>query len=130
MKYLHLILIFTLFVACEKSKDLVGEVLDIEKETLPSIKVTQQELQWTTQNLVDFYKNQDNNTLWNSRDKRNELLEALMLARENGLNPESYPITELFNFNLSYNQLGAEKRRSEEHTSELQSRENLVCRLL
>lgn len=110
MKYLHLILIFTLFVACEKSKDLVGEVLDIEKETLPSIKVTQQELQWTTQNLVDFYKNQDNNTLWNSRDKRNELLDALMLARENGLNPESYPIAELFNFNLSYNQLGAEKR--------------------
>src|SRR5690606_2376312 len=110
MKYHHLILVFTLFVACEKSKDLVGEVLDIEKETLPSIKVTQQELQWTTQNLVDFYKNQDNNTLWNSRDKRNELLDALMSAQKDGLNLESYPITELFNFNLSYNQLGAEKR--------------------
>src|SRR5690606_41586569 len=27
-------------------------------------------------------------------------------------------------------EVGAERRRSEEHTSELQSRENLVCRLL
>src|SRR5690606_7118274 len=45
-----------------------------------------------------------------SRDKRNELLDALMSAQKDGLNLESYPITELFNFNLSYNQLGAEKR--------------------
>src|SRR5690606_41634340 len=31
---------------------------------------------------------------------------------------------------LKGNTLGGVKRRSEEHTSELQSRENLVCRLL
>src|SRR5690606_41419680 len=35
-----------------------------------------------------------------------------------------------FVFNAHFDHIGQVARRSEEHTSELQSRENLVCRLL
>ncbi|HLV46440.1 MAG TPA: L,D-transpeptidase family protein [Flavobacterium sp.] len=110
MRYLYLIIISVLFAACNQSEDLEKEVVKVEPETLPEIKITQKTLQWTTQDVITFYKEQQNNTLWNSKNKRGELLDALIVAKENGLNPESYPITKLFNYQLGYNQLNAKQR--------------------
>src|SRR5690606_15519580 len=110
MRYLYLIIISVLFVACNQSKDLEKEVIKVEPETLPEVKITQKTLQWTTQDVITFYQEQQNNTLWNSKNKRGELLDALIVAKENGLNPESYPITKLFNYQLNYNQLNAKQR--------------------
>src|SRR5690606_41768356 len=54
---------------------------------------------------------------------------------ESGKNPDSYtyrrrPLKLVFYASFTDISLAIEKERSEEHTSELQSRENLVCRLL
>src|SRR5690606_40797347 len=62
--------------------------------------------------------------------KQNVLLQTLwaaigVLAAHNQLAALPYPIQHLFHLGF-----GQRAIRSEEHTSELQSRENLVCRLL
>ena len=110
MKNIYLLIISLLLIACTQSKELVEEVVKIEPDELPEIKITHQALQWTTKDIVDFYQTQDNNTLWNSKNKRGELLNELLSAQENGLNPQNYPITALFNYQMSYNQLSAEQR--------------------
>src|SRR5699024_12116180 len=54
------------------------------------------------------------------------------LSKEHGQVKEKYSgLVERFNENVNdYNELLEENKRSEEHTSELQSRFDLVCRLL
>src|SRR5690606_40530741 len=88
--------------------------------------------------------------------RSSDLIQALKDAFEEGLDIHAMTASEMFkvpiegmpsevrrrakaiNFGIIYgisafglaNQLGIARSRSEEHTSELQSRENLVCRLL
>src|SRR5690606_39418231 len=64
-----------------------------------------------------------------SFEKINEVLEKLGAFDDIG--NQDVPIERIHDLDLSYDRSAyIYKSRSEEHTSELQSRENLVCRLL
>src|SRR5690606_41622221 len=67
-------------------------------------------------------------TLWDTKEGGQRLAEYKRLNRQERLSRES--LIELQTAKLNELIRHAYKTRSEEHTSELQSRENLVCRLL
>ena len=113
MKDIRFTIIFALILSlfsCEQSKELAEKVLDIPPEARAPIRLTPTEMRWATQDLVDFYQEKGNVTLWNANKKREELLEALITAENDGLRPDSYPIPELFNYHLGYYSLNADKR--------------------
>src|SRR5258708_21832791 len=65
-------------------------------------------------------------TLFRSLQKAMIQLQSQVAAIRNGYSPELFKMATDFIFNEEY----ARKPRSEEHTSELQSPDHLVCRLL
>lgn len=115
--YSVLLLSLVLLIACKKEtyspvekKTVVFDIKtnandDLERQTIDSSLLL---LAISDLLLIDFYKKQDNKTIWSSSKNRKELLDEIKEADLEGLLPNDYSIKKLIEFESKTNSLTPE----------------------
>ncbi len=105
MKKITLFVLFICFISCKKeqTKNKIAVLANakIERKLTEGkiIKIdTSLIIKFKSDLLIDFYKRNNYETVWQSSDKRNILLESIKNCDDEGLNPQDYDFEKLTTF--------------------------------
>ncbi len=101
MKQIYTIIIFTFIISCkEKPNFLSTNVIpifgfnSIDQLAIDTVLISK----YNSKILMDFYKNYNLKTVWQSKKNRTIILEEIMNSNTEGLNPADYEILKLYQY--------------------------------
>ena len=105
MNSLFLIVLLCTYFCCKK-EELKSEVILKEEVLQPHVQLEGKPtyidstslISFHNKVLTDFYKSTNYRTVWQSKEKREVILDKLFKSDQEGLNPEDYNIGKLFDF--------------------------------
>ena len=109
MNSLFLIVLLCTYFCCKK-EELKSEVIlkkeFVQPEGKPTYIETTSLISFHNKVLTNFYKSTNYKTVWQSKEKREVILDELSKSDQEGLNPEDYNVGKLFDFEKKSNNFG------------------------
>ena len=100
MRQIYLIIIFTFFISCKKENSVNASTIPFsnlfegKKIVIDTLLISK----FNNKDLMTFYKSNNLETVWQSSEKRNIVLEKFNKSRSDGLEPNDYEILKLLDY--------------------------------